>query len=471
VAVLSVIVPVYGVDQYLRECLDSILAQTGDGWTGEELEVIAVDDHSPDRSGEILAEYAARDQRLTVVTHATNQGLGAARNTGLDHATGDYVWFVDSDDWLNPGALAAVADRIRRTEPDMLIVGFERRYLDGRMVAEQLVPGRRLPATSTVREQPRLASTLHIACNKVIRREFLLATGIRFADGWYEDVSFSQPLMLAAKRVGVLERVCYAYRQRPDGAITHTTTERHNEVFEQWERVMAYVEFEHPDLRPLMFQRMIWHYLGVLNHPARVHRGHRRRFFGRVVTDYRTYKPHGGYPSPGGVARVQFLLVALNLFTLFEVLRAVYRSRSRVTAGLRAVRRSGRRVYYVAQRSRPLTDEVAVYAGASHQGYAGSPHARGVASVLEEASVFTQGVRPVLIVDDVRLSTLPCVRRDSLAGLRAFARARVLVSDGALPAGVRPRRGQQAHTVTGGERPLIPAARAEIAPDNPTHVG
>ena len=77
----------------------------------------------------------------------------------------------------------------------------------------------------------------------------------------------------------------------------------------------------------------------------------------------------------------------------------------------------------------------------------------------------------MLIVDDVRLSTLPCVRRDSLAALRAFARARVLVSDGALPAGVHPRRGQQAHTLTGGERALIPAARAEIAPDNPTHVG
>src|SRR5262245_45748500 len=92
VPVLSVIVPVYGVDQYLPECRDSILAETGD-----EIELVAVDDCSPDRCGEILAGYAARDPRLRVLTHATNRGLGAARNTGLDHATGDYVWFVDSD--------------------------------------------------------------------------------------------------------------------------------------------------------------------------------------------------------------------------------------------------------------------------------------------------------------------------------------------------------------------------------------
>ena len=472
-AVLSVVVPVYGVDQYLRECLDSILAQTGDGWTGEELEVIAIDDHSPDRSGEILAEYAARDPRVHVVTHATNHGLGAARNTGLDHATGDYVWFVDSDDWLTPGSLPAVVDWIRRLAVDVLIVGYQRCYVDGRVVPEELLPpGPRLPEVFTAREQPRILHTLPIVCNKVMRRDFLVDAGARFAAGWYEDLSFSQPLLLAAKRIGVLDRLCYAYRQRPDGAITHTTNERHHEVFEQWHRVMTAVELDHPDLRPMMFQRMIWHYLGVLNHPARISRGHRRTFFRRIVADYRAYRPAGGYPVPGGVARVRFALVAANLFWVFEVLRAVYRSRSKVTAGVRAVGRAARRVYYVAQRSRPLTDEVAVYAGASHQGYAGSPHARSVASVVEEARVFTQAAPPVLIVDDVRLSALAYVRRDSLAALRAFARARVLVSDGALPAGIRPRPGQQAHTLTGVERAaLVPAARAEIAPDNPTHVG
>ncbi len=462
--------PVYGVEQYLHECLDSIFAQAVD--PGDELEVVAVDDCSPDHSAEILAGYAAREPRMRVVTHDTNHGLGAARNTGLDHATGEYVWFVDSDDWLPPGVLAAVLDRLTRTNLDLLIVGYERCYLGGRVVPERLLaPGPQLPESFTAREQPRILTTLHIACNKVIRRDFLLATGIRFADGWYEDVSFSQPLLLAAERIGVLERTCYSYRQRGQGAITRTRAERHTEVFDQWHRVMAYVDTEHPDLRGPMFQRMVWHYLAVLNHPHRIHRAQRRVFFRRVVRDFRAHRPAAGYPAPRGVARVTFALVAADQFRLFEALRAVYRSRSVLGAGVRAVRASARRAYYAGQRRRPLTGHVAVYAGASHQGYAGSPHARSVAAVLEEARVLTQGAPEVLVVDDARAVTpsADCYESHTLGALRAFARARFLVCDGDLPAGVRPRRSQQVFLLAG--RAALPAARAETTPDNPAHVG
>ena len=93
---ISVIVPVYRVEPYLARCLDSILGQSH-----ESLEVIAVDDGSPDRSGEILDAYAARDGRLRVI-HQENGGLSAARNAGLDLATGEYIGFVDSDDYILP---------------------------------------------------------------------------------------------------------------------------------------------------------------------------------------------------------------------------------------------------------------------------------------------------------------------------------------------------------------------------------
>src|SRR5687768_16263688 len=98
---LSLIVPAYRVQGYLRECMDSIRDQSF-----TDIEVIAVDDASPDSCGEILAEYAARDSRVRVVSLERNVGLGEARNIGLDQATGDYVWFVDSDDWLAEGCLA-----------------------------------------------------------------------------------------------------------------------------------------------------------------------------------------------------------------------------------------------------------------------------------------------------------------------------------------------------------------------------
>ena len=96
---ISVIVPVYKVEQYLHRCVDSILAQT---YTN--LEIILIDDGSPDRSGAICDEYAAKDSRIRVI-HQKNAGLGAARNAGLDVCSGEYIAFVDSDDTLPEDAL------------------------------------------------------------------------------------------------------------------------------------------------------------------------------------------------------------------------------------------------------------------------------------------------------------------------------------------------------------------------------
>lgn len=93
---ISVIVPIYQVEAYLEECLDSILTQTY-----RQLEIILIDDGSPDRCGEICDRYASQDSRIQVI-HQTNQGLSAARNAGMDMATGEYISFIDSDDYIAP---------------------------------------------------------------------------------------------------------------------------------------------------------------------------------------------------------------------------------------------------------------------------------------------------------------------------------------------------------------------------------
>ena len=93
---LSVIVPVYNVEKYIHKCIDSIIGQTF-----TDLEIILIDDGSPDRCGEICDEYAERDARVKVI-HKENQGLSAARNDGIEHATGEWIAFVDSDDWCAP---------------------------------------------------------------------------------------------------------------------------------------------------------------------------------------------------------------------------------------------------------------------------------------------------------------------------------------------------------------------------------
>src|SRR5256884_3199757 len=130
---ISVVIPVHGVEEYLDRCLDSVLGPAGlaacGGGSAVSLEVIAVDDASPDRCGAILA--ARQDPRLRVLTTPVAGGPGAARDLGAKEAAGEYVWFVDGDDELAEGALAAVAEALTELRPDVLVIDYESLYPDG----------------------------------------------------------------------------------------------------------------------------------------------------------------------------------------------------------------------------------------------------------------------------------------------------------------------------------------------------
>ena len=112
---ISVIIPVYNIQQHLRECLDSVLGQSY-----PHLQVICVDDGSTDESPAILAQYAQKDNRVQVIRQQ-NAGPGAARNTGLEAATGEYVIFLDSDDWFEPDFLEKMVDTAVREGADVAI--------------------------------------------------------------------------------------------------------------------------------------------------------------------------------------------------------------------------------------------------------------------------------------------------------------------------------------------------------------
>ena len=114
---LSVIVPVYNTEKYLRECVDSILAQTF-----TDFELILVDDGSTDGSGAICDEYAGKDPRIQVI-HQQNGGITVARKTGVRHATGEYVTFVDSDDWIDKAMYETMLECRNETDPDVIICG------------------------------------------------------------------------------------------------------------------------------------------------------------------------------------------------------------------------------------------------------------------------------------------------------------------------------------------------------------
>jgi glycosyltransferase involved in cell wall biosynthesis len=313
---LSVVVPVYAVEGYLYQCLESIRAGLSPAESAA-VEVIAVNDASPDSCGHMLDDYADRHGDLRVVHLSHNGGLGAARNAGLAHARGDYVWFVDSDDWLPPGSVRAVLDALGRDQPDVLLIDHLRVQENGRLEAD---------ASSHVLRDPRLESLIglqHTAWNRIVRRGLLTGLGLTFLPGWYEDVPFSNPVLIGADRISVLDRVCYHYRIGRLGAITGTRSERHFEAFDQYERMLAWVAAREPEpwLRHRLFTLMIDHLLVVAGNDGRLPAHRRRAFFRRVADFYRRYRPAGYQAEPG----LKHRLVRIGVYPLYAGLRQAYR--------------------------------------------------------------------------------------------------------------------------------------------------
>ncbi|MEV4489179.1 bifunctional glycosyltransferase family 2 protein/CDP-glycerol:glycerophosphate glycerophosphotransferase [Micromonospora coxensis] len=448
---ISFVVPAHRVQGYLRECLDSLLGQPfGD------IEVVAVDDASPDAVGDILDEYAARDPRVRPVRLTENVGLGPARNIGLDRAVGEYVWFLDGDDWLAPDCLPEVADRLRATRPDVLVVDHVRVHWTDtatRSAMAEVFPEPPGETTFRLADRPEALHLLHTAWNRLVRREFLTDLGLRFAPGWYEDVSFSYPVLLAAERIGVLDRVCVNYRQRRAGAITRTRGDRHFEVFAQWHRVFGFLDAR-PDLaalRPAVFERMVWHHLTVLGNGERIDPALRPAFFAQMTADYRRYLPPGGVPAPDGVDGLKHRLVAAGRWRTFSALRGVNQARATARGAARralpVARRAARttrdavlREYYRTELRRPIDPTLAVYAAYWYRGYACNP-----AAVDAAARRLAPHVRGVWIVRRDRVDTLPPGTEYVVAGTRAYyralARARWLVNNVNFPDFVRKRPG------------------------------
>ena len=192
---LSIIVPVYKVEEYLGECVDSLLSQTIDDY-----EIILVDDGSPDNSGKIADEYAAANPDMIRVLHIDNGGQGRARNFALDIAKGDFVGFVDSDDWVTHDMYEKMYPRAAETGADVVVCDFMERFADGR---ESM-----LPASL----QDNWLGSAGSSCNKIFRRS--LVGALRFPVGlWYEDFYFSAVMLLRSKHTEFIAEPLYIYRR------------------------------------------------------------------------------------------------------------------------------------------------------------------------------------------------------------------------------------------------------------------
>lgn len=228
---VSVIVPVYNTEKYLRQCLDSIVNQTY-----QNLEIIIVNDGSTDSSLAICKEYKNNDLRINII-NKKNGGLSSARNAGLKEATGDYVLFVDSDDFYDDirGINCLINDLLSYQNKKLDILNFHyKKFVE--------TTNKNVNCFNTVNiedfkelvnysEQIRwlIKNSQYIssACNKLIKREFLIENEVFFEKNTLsEDIEWSLKLLIYAKSMGIVNRDFYVYRQR-DNSITHSISEKH----------------------------------------------------------------------------------------------------------------------------------------------------------------------------------------------------------------------------------------------------
>ena len=217
----SLIVPVYNVAAYLPKCMESIQRQD---YT--DYEIILVDDGSTDgKSGALCDKYAAGSPNIHVI-HQENGGLGAARNTGLEHASGDYVFFIDSDDYIADGSLSALAEAIVQQPADMYVFTFQ--YVHEQTYAPAEPNSVPMHTPLCLSSNPELLLEPPSACFRICRRSLFLDHDIRFpGQVWYEDLRTTPKCLYYSRSVVFLPNVIYQYVQR-DGSIMHNTSIRRN---------------------------------------------------------------------------------------------------------------------------------------------------------------------------------------------------------------------------------------------------
>ncbi|MCI5773555.1 MAG: glycosyltransferase [Erysipelotrichaceae bacterium] len=236
---VSIVVPIYNVEKYLSKCIDSIIAQTY-----QNLEIILVNDGSKDNSLAICQNYANKDARVKIIDKV-NGGLSDARNAGIQQAKGEFVAFIDSDDFIKAKMIEEMLAQIQITNSDICVCDMEYLYDDGRL---DFAGGGAFDQGS-VKEDSELMVINNSACNKLYRlalfNDWLFPVG-----KYYEDLATVPVLLYKAKKICKVNEAFYVYYQR-SGSIAHSANKKIFEIYEAINRCIEYVKINNSDPRLL----------------------------------------------------------------------------------------------------------------------------------------------------------------------------------------------------------------------------
>lgn len=239
---ISIVIPVYNVKDYLDACLESVVAQTCSAF-----ECLLVDDGSTDGSGAICDRWVSRDARIRVI-HQPNQGVSAARNAGMQLAQGKYYTFIDSDDWVEPTYLQCLQEALEKDEADLAVCGLVREYADG--TSEQQVPHTSSPITVRREEADSFVALndknlLYSPALKLYKKELIDALHLRFNEtySYGEDLLFNYQYLYKVKKIACVQTAGYHYRVFEKGSLSSTFRKDQFVVdYRQWQVLRAFYQ-------------------------------------------------------------------------------------------------------------------------------------------------------------------------------------------------------------------------------------
>ncbi|MGY0024413.1 bifunctional glycosyltransferase/CDP-glycerol:glycerophosphate glycerophosphotransferase [Streptomyces sp. YJ-C3] len=418
----SVVVPAYRVQGYLRECLDSVLGQSHTDW-----QLIVVDDASPDASGAIAAEYAQRDPRVRVVTRPAREGVGAARTAGVDAATGDYLLFLDADDALLPGALAAIDTALTAADdPDVLLYDHDRTDWWDKVWGS----GDDLDGADPLALTP-------AAWNRAVRRDFWTGRGLAFTpEGPYEDVVPAHRAVLEAGTLATLPRPCVRWRKRRAGGLAGTPGRQHFAVVERYGELLA-ATADTARLFPVAVRRV----LAVLDDGSRTTAGDRPELFRLAAELHRAHRPAGHTPQG---PREQAL--AAGSWSAYQKQEKAKDRKKSVSSALKRHKKKLRSrvmkaAYRTDLRTARLDPDLAVYGAYWNRGVSCNP-----AAVHAAARRLAPHVKGIFVVSSRHKDRVPAGVPYVIEGSRRYwqtmATATYLINNSSFPGGFTKRPGQ-----------------------------
>ena len=315
---LSIIIPVYNTKKYIRKCLDSILNQNFEG-----LEIILVNDGSTDDTPEILREYEKKYPDKIIVIDKENGGQGSARNVGMKIAKGDYITFVDSDDYIKENMYQEMYDMATEGNYDIVVCGVEDVYeKNGACNVRSLFDKKDISVADAI------VNSIPSVCNKIYRKTLFKQKKMLFDEHiGYEDFPYSMQLLMNAKRIGYIDKPFYEYVQRIKSSMHNENIIKNLDIIKGYEQIVEYAKKNNiykkydEEIHYLLLKEV---YITTINRILRTNNPLSEKK--KVIKQIKEYSKEAGlrktkyFKSLPKSFRITYYMIQMNLYSIITLL-------------------------------------------------------------------------------------------------------------------------------------------------------